>query len=280
MTPSSESGRSVTFRDPQVNLYVADIERSLRFYRDVLGFREKFRTPKEGVPSHVELGIGSLTLGLATFEALRRDHGISTGPGPPRGEIALATSDVDGAFGWSTSQGAPSLRPPADFGGYLRDARVADPDGNPIVFFAPLPVKVAANPRVVPTLTNHLVNILTNDLERSLGFYRDLLGFSETFRTPKTGPPEHVELELGALNVGVSTLEALERHHGLTGGGGPPRAEIALWASDVDGASAWIKKKGAASLSEPHDFAGVLRAAWVADPDGNPVQIVMRRPTR
>ena len=28
---------------------------------------------------------------------------------------------------------------------------------------------------------------------------------------------------------------------------------------------------------EPHDFLDSLRAAWVADPDGNPVQIVTRR---
>jgi catechol-2,3-dioxygenase len=31
-------------------------------------------------------------------------------------------------------------------------------------------------------------------------------------------------------------------------------------------------------LPAPHDFFDSLRAAWVADPDGNPVQIVMRRP--
>jgi hypothetical protein len=30
------------------------------------------------------------------------------------------------------------------------------------------------------------------------------------------------------------------------------------------------------TLSPPHDFIGTLRAAWVADPDGNAVQIVTR----
>jgi hypothetical protein len=30
------------------------------------------------------------------------------------------------------------------------------------------------------------------------------------------------------------------------------------------------------SVSRPHDFLGSLRAAWVMDPDGNPVEIVSR----
>jgi uncharacterized glyoxalase superfamily protein PhnB len=38
------------------------------------------------------------------------------------------------------------------------------------------------------------VNLYTSDIESGLRFYRDLLGFEETFRTPKQGPPEHVEL--------------------------------------------------------------------------------------
>jgi catechol 2,3-dioxygenase-like lactoylglutathione lyase family enzyme len=34
-----------------VNLYTRDIEVGLRFYRDLLGFEETFRTPAEGRPS-------------------------------------------------------------------------------------------------------------------------------------------------------------------------------------------------------------------------------------
>ena len=32
---------------------------------------------------------------------------------------------------------------------------------------------------------------------------------------------------------------------------------------------------GVPSLIPPHDFIGRLRAAWLADPDSNPVEIVM-----
>ncbi|MDI3340417.1 MAG: hypothetical protein QJR03_07775 [Sphaerobacter sp.] len=53
-----------------------------------------------------------------------------------------------------------------------------------------------------------------------------------------------------------------------------PRAEVCLWTDDVDRAYAELVAKGAQPLSSPHDFLGRLRAAWVADPDGNPVEIV------
>jgi len=35
--------------------------------------------------------------------------------------------------------------------------------------------------------------------------------------------------------------------------------------------------RNVATLSPPHDFLDSHRAAWVADPEGNPVQIVTRR---
>ena len=84
-------------------------------------------------------------------------------------------------------------------------------------------------------------------------------------------------MELGTLNLAVSTLEALKRDHGFSAGGGPPRAEVVLWVEDADAAYSWMLAGGSPSLSPPHDFAGVLRGAWVGDPDGNPVQLVARR---
>jgi glyoxylase I family protein len=266
----------LAFSNPQVNLYAADIERSLRFYQDVLGLPEAFRTPKEGVPAHVELKLGSLRLGVATFQALERDHGMHTGPGPPRGELVLFTKDVDGAYAWATRRGAPPVSPPHDFAGALRSARVADPDGNPVAFTARLPTPPIAERETPPTFQNHLFNLYARDLARSLELYRDTLGFTETFRAPGPGPSDHVEMELGPLNLGVSTLEALQRDHGLSGGGGPPRAEVVLWVDEADAAFAWLTARGVPALSPPHHFAGVLRAAWVADPDGNPIQIVAR----
>ncbi len=277
MSEPKGSVKRVKFANPGVNLYSADLEASLRFYRDVLGFTETFRIPQEGVPDHVELKLGTLVLGVATFDALKRHHGILTDRGPPRMELVLNTDDVDGAYGWVVSKGAPSLRSPYDFLGYIHSASVADPDGNHIVFYTHLPVKTTANLADRPTFKNHLYNIYTDNIQESLRFYRGLLGFTETLRVPKEGPPDHVEMELGPLNLAVSTFEGLRRDQGLSGGGGPPRGEVVVWVADADAAYAWMLSNGATSLSPPHNFAGgALRSAWVGDPDGNPVQMVAR----
>jgi catechol 2,3-dioxygenase-like lactoylglutathione lyase family enzyme len=123
------------------------------------------------------------------------------------------------------------------------------------------------------------INYYVTDVEISARFYRVLLDFTETFRTPRTGPPEHIELRLGDLTLGVASLDALRDVHGVNAGtGGPARAELVLWTADVDKAYSDLVTQGATALSPPHDFLdGTLRSAWVADPDGNPVQIVMKR---
>ena len=121
------------------------------------------------------------------------------------------------------------------------------------------------------------INLYVQDVEASIWFYSELFGFRETFRTPEEGAPIHVELSLGLLKLGLVTYESARRLHGLEVGSGPPRAELVLWTDKVDEAYAAATAKGARTLSAPHDFLAVLRAAWVADPDGNPVQIVARR---
>jgi catechol 2,3-dioxygenase-like lactoylglutathione lyase family enzyme len=125
------------------------------------------------------------------------------------------------------------------------------------------------------------INYYVTDVETSARFYCVLLDFCETFRTPRTGPPEHIELRLGDLTLGIASLDSLRDVHGVdVGTGGPPRAELVLWTADVDKAYADLLTQGAAPLSPPHDFLdGALRSAWVADPDGNPVQLVMRHKT-
>jgi lactoylglutathione lyase len=57
--------------------------------------------------------------------------------------------------------------------------------------------------------------IYTNDIEAGVHFYRDLLGFGETFRTPIEGVPEHVELRQNGFTIGRGTVEAARRVHGV-----------------------------------------------------------------
>lgn len=118
------------FSDCLINLYTRDIEAGLRFYRDLLGFRETFRTPREGVPEHVELRLGGFTIGLGTVEAARRVHGVDAVPGTPAMVIVVWTDDVDAAYEALVAAGTPALQPPHDTGNNNRSALLRDPDGN------------------------------------------------------------------------------------------------------------------------------------------------------
>lgn len=124
---------------------------------------------------------------------------------------------------------------------------------------------------------NPQINIYSHDVARLAGFYESL-GFGETFRTPEHGTPIHVELTLDQFKLGVASVEAVIADHGLNPELGGRPVEIVLWTDDVDREYRRLTAQDVRHLSPPHDFlAGRLRAAWVADPDGNPIQLVQQR---
>src|SRR5580698_8369580 len=118
------------FSSALVNLYTADIEAGIAFYRDLLGFTETFRTPAEGTPEHVELALNGFVLGLGTVAAARRVHGVDASPGSPAMVVVIWADYVDQAFGELVAAGTPVLQPPHDTGSNNRNALVRDPDGN------------------------------------------------------------------------------------------------------------------------------------------------------
>jgi lactoylglutathione lyase len=99
------------FEDALVNLYTRDIEAALRFYRDLLGFTETFRTPTEGSPEHVELRVAGFTLGLGTVDAAKRVHGVDPAPGSPSMVLVVWTNDVDAAHAKLAAVVCPSSSP-------------------------------------------------------------------------------------------------------------------------------------------------------------------------
>lgn len=113
-----------------VNLYTRDIEAGLRFYRDLLGFTETFRTPTEGTPEHVELGLEGFTIGLGTVEAAKNVHGVDAAPGSPAMVLVVWTDDIDTAYTELVAAGVPVVQPPHNTGNNNRNALLRDPDGN------------------------------------------------------------------------------------------------------------------------------------------------------
>lgn len=118
------------FATPLVNLYTHDIEAGIAFYRDLFSFAETFRTPQEGIPTHVELRLEGFTIGLSSVEAARRVHGVEAAPGSPAMALVVWTDDVDAAYRKLVAAGVPAVQPPHDGSNNNRSALLRDPDGN------------------------------------------------------------------------------------------------------------------------------------------------------
>ena len=85
----------------------------------------------------------------------------------------------------------------------------------------------------MPTFSAPLINLYSRDLPRAVAFYSEL-GFVETFRTPASGKPSHVQLKLDGFSLGIATIEAAREHHGLRPEGEGRWIEIVVWTDDTD----------------------------------------------
>ncbi|WP_425590064.1 VOC family protein [Fictibacillus sp. S7] len=100
------------------------------------------------------------------------------------------------------------------------------------------------------------------------------MGFTETFRVPNDGEPIHIDLVLDGYRIGIASVSSTRDDHGLDPLSHGQRAAVILWTDDTDAAFKTIISKGAKVLVSPYEWLGRLLIAWVADPDGNPIQIV------
>lgn len=108
-------------------LDVADVERSLRFWRDELGGTVAFEWPgPDGRPVYVGLDLGSSHLGIG---------GPASAPaGESRGiSLWVYTDDCDGLVERLRAVGTPIVDEPADQPWGERIARVLDPDGTTVI---------------------------------------------------------------------------------------------------------------------------------------------------
>jgi len=96
------------------------MRRSLRFYRDLLGFELTYAFPEEGEPAFGSLELEGGTIGLAATEGPIATASIA---------IWLYCDDVDAAVEDLRREGVPVIGEPADQPWGERVASVRDPDG-------------------------------------------------------------------------------------------------------------------------------------------------------
>jgi lactoylglutathione lyase len=113
--------------------------------------------------------------------------------------------------------------------------------------------------------------IATVDLDRALGFYRDLLDARISFEFPAPdGGRAYVGLEIGSSHLGIGLVPEEA--------GGPPPRPISLWVytDDCDATIERLRGGGVRITAEPADQPWGERVARVLDPDGNEVIVGQR----
>jgi catechol 2,3-dioxygenase-like lactoylglutathione lyase family enzyme len=124
---------------------------------------------------------------------------------------------------------------------------------------------------------NHVeVGLTVGDIDRSLAFYTETLGFAEVAAMPVGwGGTLHI-LRSGDAVIKLAENDSVPSATNPSGGptGGVGLRWFTLWVSDVDAVVAECAA-GGGSIAEPvnNDYPGV-KFAMIADPDGNWIEFV------
>nr|ADE22291.1 putative lactoylglutathione lyase [Streptomyces flavogriseus] len=154
--------------------------------------------------------------------------------------------------------------------GSTAGAETSKPRPTVAVTAAPSPSPSTAQVRYGQT------TLYTTDVNKLLNFYRDALGFDVLFRLPETGPALFGTVRLGPdYYITMTTYDNVKQATGMTNVGRTRvhQSEIVVLTPDVDALFARAKRAGARVLMAPKDQPWGERSAYVADPEGNFIQI-------
>jgi lactoylglutathione lyase len=117
-------------------LSVADLDASLRLYRDLLGGEVTYTFPDADDPAFVTLRFGASEIGLGPLAAAPL-HGRPQRPATGhRIELCVYVDDVDATAAAAAAAGIEVVTPPADQPWGERVCFLADPDGNLLMLAA------------------------------------------------------------------------------------------------------------------------------------------------
>ena len=122
----------------------------------------------------------------------------------------------------------------------------------------------------VPTRLGYAI-LFVSDLDRAIGFYRDVIGVPLRFRADA-----YAEFATEGARFALfprSELPGLIGHYAPPDPAPWPQGEVAFFVDDVDGEHARLQHAGVPVLAPPTDRPWGERTLHVADPDGNVVEL-------
>lgn len=280
----------------------ANLEKSVAFYHDVFGLEKPNppRPPNPAVPALVnapgaQLQVAVFRIPDAAFGwELTHFGGIGLKPGqarptdPGAADLMLRVRDLDAMLEALKKAGAPIVsRSGAPVridspGGRFRSVMVRDPDGYLVEVAQP-----AAGTPATGNILGASMGLTVGNMEATLKFYRDLLGFELSGKMEFTsnqamldlvGAPESATFREMSGNV-PGTRARIEFYEFR----GVPRRPfnwripdpgspaIALRVTDLDGLLKRLKAAGVKVISaggRPAQFSPTIRNIFVQDPNG------------
>jgi lactoylglutathione lyase len=177
-----DSGRPKILGVAHMALYVSDLGKARAFYKDFLGYAEPYALKRPDGTERI------------AFIKINEDQYLELFAEAPQhndGQLNHISVQTDDAKAMRDYLAAKGVKVPDTVGkGQIRNSNfnISDPDGHTveIVQYEPDSWTRAANGKFVPDtrISTHMVHvgILVGPLERSMKFYRDVLGFQEIWR--------------------------------------------------------------------------------------------------
>ncbi len=220
---------------------MADPDRSVAFYRDVLGFRVQDAAGETDDSVVAEVVHGPARIRFFVDAAAS-----------PRRVVFFATDEIDEMrAAVSDHGGAPSAVEDVN-GIKLRVFQVQDPDGHTLWFGQSFDVPDA--PRPEGQLTTIMPELPLDDVPAGVAYYRDVLGFDVNYQ-------QHDIAVMDRDAVRVLLIARTERHTGI--------GSCFLYVRAVDALHAELVERGADVQGTPVSQPWGLREFQVLDREGN-----------
>ncbi|MGD0610260.1 MAG: VOC family protein [Anaerolineales bacterium] len=285
------------FEDFQhVTVTVSDIDKSMAFYRDLLGFpvlgRLNYHDESGLVIYFLDIGRNAL-LEIFSFKAPVKPSGFIYDD-HQRGlrHIGFMVKNVDATAMRLKKARVEFTLEPFDAPGDVRIAFFKDPDGTLIEMGQgdvgvvqyhnkgqkPLAVPIApsGSPENSEFTYDH-TSLTVSNLDKAISFYQDILGFPILGQLISDDPKGSV---LTSFQAGNSILEMFSFGTSTIPHPWNPDSTVlglkhlGLLVNDVDAVAGRLERAGVKILYPPVNATGNVKTCFFADPDGNGLELI------